>query len=107
MDCVGCDKCRLWGKVQTHGMGTALKILFADLPRNGANKAQIGNGLTEMPAPFKLTRFLSNNEMFVILYLISGMTWWPCSKALVAMLQAFGRLTNPGGSLAEGILKKM
>jgi len=29
MDCVGCDKCRLWGKVQVRGMGTALKILFS------------------------------------------------------------------------------
>ncbi|TGJ86405.1 hypothetical protein E0Z10_g2375 [Xylaria hypoxylon] len=28
MDCVGCDKCRLWGKVQTSGYGTALKVLF-------------------------------------------------------------------------------
>lgn len=28
MDCVGCDKCRLWGKLQTSGYGTALKILF-------------------------------------------------------------------------------
>ena len=28
MDCVGCDKCRLWGKVQTAGYGAALKILF-------------------------------------------------------------------------------
>jgi len=28
MDCVGCDKCRLWGKVQTAGFGTALKVLF-------------------------------------------------------------------------------
>ncbi len=30
MDCVGCDKCRLWGKLQVTGLGTALKILFAD-----------------------------------------------------------------------------
>ncbi|OCF43846.1 endoplasmic oxidoreductin 1 [Kwoniella heveanensis CBS 569] len=29
MDCVGCDKCRLWGKLQVSGIGTALKILFA------------------------------------------------------------------------------
>lgn len=29
MDCVGCDKCRLWGKVQTLALGTALKILFS------------------------------------------------------------------------------
>ncbi|TIA70710.1 hypothetical protein E3P91_02963 [Wallemia ichthyophaga] len=28
MDCVGCDKCRLWGKVQVSGIGAALKILF-------------------------------------------------------------------------------
>lgn len=30
MDCVGCDKCRLWGKLQTQGLGTALKILFSE-----------------------------------------------------------------------------
>ncbi|KAF9961899.1 hypothetical protein BGZ72_001006 [Mortierella alpina] len=29
MDCVGCEKCRLWGKVQTSGLGTALKVLFS------------------------------------------------------------------------------
>lgn len=28
MDCVGCDKCKLWGKLQTAGYGTALKVLF-------------------------------------------------------------------------------
>ena len=27
MDCVGCEKCKLWGKLQTTGLGTALKIL--------------------------------------------------------------------------------
>ncbi|KAH7728565.1 Endoplasmic Reticulum Oxidoreductin 1 [Aphelenchoides avenae] len=48
MDCVGCDKCRLWGKLQTHGMGTALKILFSDLPATYQRSA---------PAlPFQLTR---------------------------------------------------
>ncbi|RZC42237.1 ERO1 domain containing protein [Asbolus verrucosus] len=30
MDCVGCDKCKLWGKIQTRGLGTALKILFSE-----------------------------------------------------------------------------
>lgn len=29
MDCVGCDKCKLWGKVQIHGLGTAFKILIS------------------------------------------------------------------------------
>ncbi|KAM9860973.1 ERO1-like protein alpha [Aulostomus maculatus] len=30
MDCVGCFKCRLWGKLQTQGLGTALKVLFSE-----------------------------------------------------------------------------
>lgn len=30
MDCVGCEKCRMWGKLQTLGIGTALKILLTD-----------------------------------------------------------------------------
>ena len=38
MDCVGCDKCRLWGKLQTVGYGTALKVLFEyDEHKNGEN----------------------------------------------------------------------
>lgn len=28
MDCVGCARCRLWGKVQIGGLATAMKILF-------------------------------------------------------------------------------
>ena len=30
MDCVGCEKCRLWGKLQFLGMGTAMRILLGD-----------------------------------------------------------------------------
>ena len=30
MDCVGCEKCRLWGKLQLLGVATALKVLVAD-----------------------------------------------------------------------------
>uniref|UniRef100_A0A8C2WV45 ERO1-like protein alpha n=1 Tax=Cyclopterus lumpus TaxID=8103 RepID=A0A8C2WV45_CYCLU len=30
MDCVGCFRCRLWGKLQTQGLGTSLKILFSE-----------------------------------------------------------------------------
>ncbi|KAK5668835.1 hypothetical protein BDV3_006428 [Batrachochytrium dendrobatidis] len=29
MDCIGCEKCRLWGKLQITGLGTALKVLFS------------------------------------------------------------------------------
>lgn len=43
MDCVGCSKCRLWGKLQIQGLGTALKILFSEkeiknLPENTPSK---------------------------------------------------------------------
>nr|CAD7427104.1 unnamed protein product [Timema monikensis] len=52
MDCVGCDKCKLWGKLQIQGLGTALKILFsgkfdavdpsgADLSQMSKNKFQL------------------------------------------------------------------
>ncbi|KAL1567268.1 Endoplasmic reticulum oxidoreductin-1 [Salvia divinorum] len=38
MDCVGCEKCRLWGKLQILGLGTALKILFSVDSKNHPNK---------------------------------------------------------------------
>ena len=35
MQCVGCDRCKLWGTLQTLGIGTALRILFHDDNSNG------------------------------------------------------------------------
>ena len=35
LDCVGCEKCRLWGKMQFLGLGTALKILFSAAEAGG------------------------------------------------------------------------
>ncbi|KAJ4981608.1 hypothetical protein NE237_032445 [Protea cynaroides] len=37
MDCIGCEKCRLWGKLQVLGLGTALKILFSVDGENHVN----------------------------------------------------------------------
>ncbi|XP_029281932.1 ERO1-like protein beta isoform X2 [Cottoperca gobio] len=64
MDCVGCSKCRLWGKLQTQGLGTALKILFSekeiqDLPEHSPSQG------------FQLTR-----------------------QEIVALLNGFGRLST-------------
>ncbi|KAK6154226.1 hypothetical protein DH2020_008474 [Rehmannia glutinosa] len=39
MDCVGCEKCRLWGKLQVLGLGTALKILFSVDGKNHPNES--------------------------------------------------------------------
>ena len=30
MECVGCDRCKLWGTLQTLGIGTALRVLLSD-----------------------------------------------------------------------------
>uniref|UniRef100_A0A8B9TSY4 ERO1-like protein alpha n=1 Tax=Anas platyrhynchos TaxID=8839 RepID=A0A8B9TSY4_ANAPL len=62
MDCVGCFKCRLWGKLQTQGLGTVLKILFSEnligkIPESGPSYG------------FRLTR-----------------------QEIVALFNAFGRL---------------
>ncbi|KAJ0967885.1 hypothetical protein J5N97_024802 [Dioscorea zingiberensis] len=38
MDCVGCEKCRLWGKLQVLGLGTTLKILFSVDSQNHLNQ---------------------------------------------------------------------
>ncbi|CAK5019518.1 unnamed protein product [Meloidogyne enterolobii] len=80
MDCVDCDKCRLWGKVQTHGMGIALKILFADLPRNGASTTKnIENSkMDNTSIPFKLTR-----------------------NDVVALFQSFGRYSSSIWAIEE------
>lgn len=53
MDCVSCDKCKLWGKLQITGLGTALKILFSgdfDAP------AALSDGLPVVQGNLKLSR---------------------------------------------------
>ncbi|CAI7856183.1 unnamed protein product [Closterium sp. NIES-53] len=43
MDCVGCERCRLWGKLEILGLATALKILFS-VDGNGHGNGNGGNG---------------------------------------------------------------
>nr|XP_005986581.1 PREDICTED: ERO1-like protein alpha [Latimeria chalumnae] len=64
MDCVGCFKCRLWGKLQTQGLGTALKILFSEKQIEKLPETSSTHG-------FKLTR-----------------------QEIVALLNAFGRIST-------------
>lgn len=54
MDCVGCDKCRLWGKVQIVGMGTAMKILFSGDSMGPESTVTRDDKWSEVP--FQLTR---------------------------------------------------
>lgn len=54
IDCIGCDKCRLWGKIQVQGLGTALKILFSG---DMAGPDTVINHQTHrMPSEFQLRR---------------------------------------------------
>ena len=41
LDCVACDKCRMWGKLQVHGLATALKVLFS--PEHDTNGGPVGS----------------------------------------------------------------
>ncbi|KAG9336713.1 hypothetical protein JZ751_003061 [Albula glossodonta] len=65
MDCVGCFKCRLWGKLQTQGLGTALKILFSERQIEALPKSK-----GSLPS-FQLTR-----------------------QEIVALFNAFGRIST-------------
>jgi hypothetical protein len=62
MDCVGCDKCRLWGKVQTNGFGTALKILF-ELDSNSKENPILKR--TELVALFNTYAKISESITFL------------------------------------------
>ena len=59
MDCVGCDKCRLWGKVQTTGLATALKVLF-ELDEMALKSAVRLLGSTRLLLTYSLSQ--SSNE---------------------------------------------
>jgi len=56
MDCVACDKCKLWGKLQITGLGTALKILFSDESQNDMTKIDDKEMATNETNVIDLTR---------------------------------------------------
>ncbi|KAG9448164.1 hypothetical protein H6P81_014292 [Aristolochia fimbriata] len=60
MDCVGCEKCRLWGKLQVLGLGTALKILFSVNSHN----------LEDKPLQLQLQR----NEVIALMNLLNRLS---------------------------------
>mmetsp|Transcript_3220 Transcript_3220/g.7042 ORF Transcript_3220/g.7042 Transcript_3220/m.7042 type:complete len:545 (+) Transcript_3220:351-1985(+) len=62
MDCVGCEKCKLWGKLQTLGIATALKILFSSTDCDGS--------LPGRSSPFAGTLHLERNEVIALINLL-------------------------------------
>lgn len=76
MDCVGCDKCRLWGKLQVTGLGTALKILFS--------------GNFDQPPDQQLDLFAVKQTKFQL-----------SRGEVVSLFNAFGRLSSSIMALEE------
>lgn len=61
MDCVGCEKCKLWGKLQILGIATSMKVLFS---AEGCDGSQ-----TEAP-----TLVLERNEVIAIVNLLQRLS---------------------------------
>lgn len=69
MDCVGCDKCRLWGKLQVTGLGTALKLLFShDTPTPTEAKLSRGELVSFVNVLHRLSESLAAVEKFRVLW---------------------------------------
>ncbi|KAK3270302.1 endoplasmic oxidoreductin-1 [Cymbomonas tetramitiformis] len=64
MDCVGCEKCKLWGKLQMLGLATSLKILFTVDPSDSA-----ALGSTQKPA-----LELERNEVIALINLMARLS---------------------------------
>uniref|UniRef100_A0AC35TQF9 Endoplasmic oxidoreductin-1 n=1 Tax=Rhabditophanes sp. KR3021 TaxID=114890 RepID=A0AC35TQF9_9BILA len=88
MDCVACDKCRLWGKLQTHGMGTALKILFSEMPVKNENA--LDNGTIKDPS-ILLDDPHASKVKALPKY---RMPYWLTRNDIVALFQSFGRYAS-------------
>lgn len=69
LDCVACERCKLWGKLQINGLGTALRILFDTKQQPDLEKLSLER--TELVALIHTFRRLSeslkwSNEMFKV-----------------------------------------
>lgn len=81
MDCVACDKCRLWGKIQIHGLGTAFKILTHQNTKTSTSTTDTSE------TDNKTTRIhLTRHEITSLVNAISRLS------SSIAFLEDFGRL---------------
>jgi len=60
IQCVGCDRCKLWGTLQTLGIGTALRVLF----RNDDEKEELNLSRQEAVALVHTLERLSSSLVF-------------------------------------------
>ncbi|CEP60006.1 ER oxidoreductin LALA0_S01e00870g [Lachancea lanzarotensis] len=109
MDCVHCDRCRLWGKVQTTGYATSLKILFEIDSDDEDVKQTIVDKLTkyELIALFntfdRLSKSIESINNFEKMYNDSLLT---ASDRILALFKGnnfFKLLSNAGKSLSSSL----
>nr|CCA25078.1 endoplasmic oxidoreductin putative [Albugo laibachii Nc14] len=94
MDCVSCEKCRLWGKLQILGLGTAIKILLAEdikkLPKLQRNEIialiNVANKLAQSIEGVKVLRRLEFLDVIKKLAVIVGVT-----IAFIALISYYRR----------------
>ena len=82
MDCVGCEKCRLWGKLQLMGVATALKVLVAERRAREAFAA----AAAAKPAALK-PLILERNEVVALVNLFERL-----SRSMVTVREMQARL---------------
>ena len=85
MDCVGCEKCKLWGKLQATGLGTALKILFSSNDNDQTTNYNLAD-LTSFTSKTKMNASDSQHTLANSLKL--------SRNEIVALFNAFGRIST-------------
>lgn len=70
MNCVGCEKCKLWGKLQILGVSTALKVLFEDDEGCSPDSTTSSSNGSFHARPLQLER----NEVIALLNLLQRLS---------------------------------
>jgi ERO1-like protein alpha len=75
MDCVECEKCRLFGKMQTYGLGTAMKVIFgySNLKRN--ELVAYINALNKISMSIEINQMLVKSPKETLFVYLMIYTW--------------------------------
>lgn len=109
MDCVGCDKCRLWGKLQVTGLGTALKLLFStDASPDAPAPVLLSRGelVSFINALHRLSESLASVERFRVLWAERDAIATPHLPPPVAESSASPPQSQPPKSAFNSVLPK-
>ena len=82
MNCVSCEKCRLWGKLQTQGLGIALKIIFSyengmpeDQKLERSELVALLNVMGQLSTSIRAVEYFENQKRGRLFFLITRMRY--------------------------------